>query len=192
MKIVESALPGCFELTPDVSSDDRGSFAKVFQRDDFAAAGLAGNFAECFQSVSRKGAVRGLHFQSPPADHDKLVYCAAGEIFDAVVDLRCDSPAYGRHAAFRLEGRRCNALYIPRGLAHGFQALSDEAVVVYLVTSTHSPRHDEGIRWDSAGIPWPIPHPVVSARDAALVPLADFKSPFLVSAAGARGEDVRG
>ena len=192
MKIVESSLPGCFEIMPDVTRDERGSFAKVFHRGNFAAAGLAGDFAECFQSVSRKGALRGLHFQRPPADHDKLVYCAAGEVFDAVVDLRCDSPAYGRHAAFRLDSKRCNALYIPRGLAHGFQALSDEAVVVYLVTSVHSPAHDDGVRWDSAGIAWPISNPVVSARDAAFAPLKGFKSPFLVSAAGDRGGDVRG
>jgi len=178
VKLVETALRGCFEVKPDVSSDDRGSFAKVFHRGEFAAAGLTGDFAECFQSASRKGALRGFHFQRPPADHDKLVYCAAGEVFDAVVDLRRGSPTYGRHAALRLDSKRCNALYIPRGLAHGFQALSEEAVVVYLVTSVHSPAHDDGIRWDSAGVAWPIPRPIVSPRDAAFAALKDFQSPF--------------
>lgn len=192
MEIIETPLPGCLELRPNVVKDERGMFVKIFQRDQFRAAGMAVDFAECFQSVSRKGALRGLHFQRPPADHDKLVYCASGEIFDAVLDLRGDSPAYGRHAAFWLDALRCNVLYIPRGLAHGFQVVSDEAVIVYLVTSTHSPLHDDGIRWDSAGIPWPIPRPIVSSRDTAFGALSDFKSPFLMSPAPRSNEGGRG
>lgn len=178
-ELVATGLPGCFEIRPRMFDDDRGRFVKVFRRDVFAAAGLATDFAEEFYSVSRRGVIRGLHFQLPPMDHAKLVYCVAGRVQDAVVDLRVGSPTHGGHGVVELSADAGNMLYIPRGLAHGFCALSETAILVYKVTSVYSPEHDAGIRWDSAGIPWAVDVPILSARDYRHPKLADFVSPFI-------------
>jgi dTDP-4-dehydrorhamnose 3,5-epimerase len=122
--------------------------------------------------------VRGLHFQTPPRDHAKTVNVIRGAIHDVVVDLRLGSPAYGRPATFALGAGEPAALHVPRGCAHGFQALSDDTVVAYMVGSEHAPEHDSGIRWDSVAADWPIAEPVVSERDAAFPPLSEFESPF--------------
>lgn len=173
-----TAIPGCFEIQPRVFEDARGRFVKPYQRDAFARHGLQTAFAEEFYSRSRKGVVRGLHFQTPPEDHVKLVYCVQGRVFDAVVDLRVGSPAYGKACTFELDAERGNCLYIPRGLAHGFCALTDDATMVYMVSTAHAPQHDSGILWNSAGIDWPVAEPLLSERDAGFVPLSRFASPF--------------
>lgn len=182
-ELVATAIPGCLEVRPRLLADERGHFVKVFHRDIFAAAGLASHFAEEYYSVSRRGVVRGLHFQRPPMDHAKLVYCVAGRIQDAVVDLRAGSPTLGRHALVELSAEAGNMLYIPSGLAHGFCVLSESATLVYKVTSVYSPEHDAGILWDSVGIPWAEREPILSARDRGHPALADFASPFVYEAA---------
>jgi dTDP-4-dehydrorhamnose 3,5-epimerase len=187
MEFSPTSLPGCFLLRPRLLRDERGVFIKTFQGPLFRERGLECSWEEQYHSVSRKGVLRGLHFQVPPADHAKLVTCLEGEILDAVVDLRVGSPAFGRHELFQLGGGEMAALYIPRGIAHGFLVLSPSALVFYSVGSAYSPPHDSGIRWDSAGIPWPGPAPLVSARDRALPPLAGFSSPFVF--AGASGSE---
>ena len=122
--------------------------------------------------------LRGLHFQTPPHGHAKLVLCLFGAVFDAVVDLRQGSPADGQFFTLELSAAKRNMLYVPKGLAHGFYVPSGEALMLYKTSTVHAPAHDAGIRWDSAGIPWPGSKPLVSARDAAFAPLAEFKSPF--------------
>lgn len=178
MKIAATRLPGCFELQALVRSDERGSFVKTFHAPTFAAAGLRTDFAEEFHSVSRRGVLRGLHFQLPPREHAKLVHCPHGEVFDVAVDLRRGSPTEGEALTLHLSAAQGNALYLPPGLAHGFQALSDEALVAYAVTSVHAPDLDAGIAWDSVGVDWPLPEPLVSERDRAFPALEDFRSPF--------------
>ncbi|MFZ5484202.1 MAG: dTDP-4-dehydrorhamnose 3,5-epimerase [Pseudomonadota bacterium] len=178
---IDTPLPGCVELRPRIHQDDRGRFVKVFQREAFLALGLAVDFAEEYYSVSRKGVIRGLHFQRPPMDHAKLVYCVAGQVQDAVVDLRAGSPTRGCHAWVELSAERGNMLYIPSGLAHGFCVLSESATLVYKVTSPHSPEHDAGIRWDSAGIPWAVDGPILSERDLRHPAFDDFLTPFIYS-----------
>ncbi|HVT83040.1 MAG TPA: dTDP-4-dehydrorhamnose 3,5-epimerase [Phycisphaerae bacterium] len=178
MQRLDTSLPGCFEIRPDVHADARGTFVKTFRRDLFAHWGLQTDFAEQFWSTSRKGVLRGLHFQIPPMHHAKLVTCTAGRILDAVVDLRKNSATFRRHLLLELSAEKANLLYIPPGMAHGFYTLSDSATTLYNVTAQHSPAHDAGIRWDSAGIPWPDPHPLLSPRDAAFPALAGFDSPF--------------
>lgn len=177
MHVEPSAIPGCARLDLFRAEDDRGGFVKLFERSTFAAAGLDPDVAEAFCSTSRRGVVRGLHFQLPPADHAKTVTVLSGRVLDVVVDLRTDSPTYGRHARFDLDEAGAG-VHIPVGCAHGFQALTDEATMVYLVSTEHSPEHDTGVRWDSAGIEWPLPPTVISDRDRALPPLAEFDSPF--------------
>lgn len=177
-ELVATTIPGCHEVRPRILGDARGRFVKVFSQDAFASAGLATEFAEEYYSVSRQGVIRGLHFQVPPMEHAKLVYCVDGRVQDAVVDLRTGSPGEGRCAVVELSAEEGNMLYIPPGLAHGFCVLSASATLVYKVTSLYSPRHDKGILWDSAGIPWAVKNPVLSDRDRAHPRLADFESPF--------------
>ncbi|MBI2363315.1 MAG: dTDP-4-dehydrorhamnose 3,5-epimerase family protein [Elusimicrobia bacterium] len=170
--------PGAFELRAPFARDARGSFAKPFHASAFARLGLPVRFREAFWSASRAGAVRGLHFQTPPHAAGKLVWCVQGEAFDALLDLRAGSPRFGRCESLRLSARRANAVFVPPGVAHGFQALRGGATLCYLATAEYAPRHDHGVRWDSAGIRWPLPVGAVSARDRALPALAGFRSPF--------------
>ncbi len=178
MEAKPTKLPGCFELWPQIREDQRGRFVKTFHRDVFDQHGLETHFAEEYYSVSRKSVLRGLHFQVPPMEHVKMVYCVRGVVFDAVVDLRIGSPTYGQHAAFRLSADNGNIIYIPPGLAHGFYVLDDLAVMLYKVSSVHAPDHDTGILWNSLDIPWPDPSPNISERDQQFPSLADFTSPF--------------
>ena len=176
--VLNSALPGVFELRPIVHSDRRGRFVKTFQRDFFASHGMETEFAEQYHSTSARSVIRGLHFQTPPHDHAKLVTCLDGEVFDVVLDLRRASPTYGAHATFRLNGEDSTQVYVPRGCAHGFCTLSERATMLYNVTTVYAPSHDSGIRWNMAGIVWPVNNPIVSERDAALPVLAGFDSSF--------------
>jgi len=109
----------------------------------------------------------------------KLVYCVRGKVFDAVLDLRKDSPAYGKHAAVELSAEKANMLYLPRGVAHGFYTLTEDAVMMYKVTTVYSPEHDCGILWNSAGIPWPDSSPNISSRDSSFTNFNDFETFFL-------------
>jgi dTDP-4-dehydrorhamnose 3,5-epimerase len=186
--LVESALPGCRLLLPRFRDDRRGRFVKSFHAEFFAAHDMADVFREQYYSVSSRGVLRGLHFQVPPHDHAKLVICLAGEIFDAVVDLRVGSPEYGRHEQYRLTAERGEQLYIPSGMAHGFYVLSEQAVVLYGATSVYAPEHDTGLRWDSVDIEWPDDSPEVSDRDRALPRFAEFESPFRHRPGGLAGE----
>ncbi len=176
--IVETVIPGCRQLLPTVRGDARGRFVKVFHEESFAAAGLATGFAEQYSSRSRRGVLRGLHFQEPPFDHDKLVYCVAGTVLDVAVDLRLGSPTYGQHAMLELSAEAGNIVFVPRGLAHGVLALSEGAIIVNNTTTVYAPEADAGIAWNSAGIEWPETSPILSQRDAALPPLAEYESPF--------------
>jgi len=168
-----TALAGVLLLDNFVSEDRRGMFVKTFHAGAFAELGLAVDFRESYYSVSHRDVIRGMHFQRPPHDHDKLVYVTQGEIIDVVVDLRAGSSTYRQHVALPLVAHR-QAVYIPRGCAHGFLTLSDTATVVYAVTSVYAPAADAGIRWDSIGYEWPVSAPIVSDRDAAFSSLADF------------------
>lgn len=178
MRPEATPIPGCVLLDLDGHEDARGDFLKVFRRDRFAELGLDPTVAELYWSTSRRGVVRGLHFQTPPHDHAKTVNVVRGAVHDVVVDLRTGSPMYGRPVAFTLSAAEPRALHVPAGCAHGFQALVDDTVVAYLVGSEHAPEHDTGVRWDSVGADWPIAAAVVSDRDAAFPTLAEFDSPF--------------
>jgi dTDP-4-dehydrorhamnose 3,5-epimerase len=184
VRIVRTLLPGCHVLDLPCSRDARGEFVKTFHSTAFAALGLEAVVAECFYSISARDVVRGLHFQAPPSDHAKIVYCVSGGALDAVVDLRVGSPTYGGHACVPLAGGGGQAVYVPRGFAHGFRALEAGTIVAYHASTVHAPESDSGVRWDSAGIDWGVASPLVSERDARLVPLSDLESPFLWHPAG--------
>lgn len=181
MRLRETKLDGCFEIYPAIHEDGRGLFVKTFHAPSFSGFGLETHFAEDYYSYSRKGVLRGLHFQVPPADHCKLVYCVCGKVFDAVVDLRVGSATYGEFEIFELNDEKRNLIYIPRGMAHGFYVLSDGAILLYKTTTVYAPEYDSGIRWDSVGIQWPTVSPLLSKRDAAFVTLGEFQSPFILA-----------
>ena len=174
----ESVIQGCFELQPKVLDDNRGKFVKVFHKSEIAALGLETDFVEEYYSVSHKNVVRGLHFQRPPMDHIKMVYCVQGQVMDVVVDLRVGSLTYGQHVVFELSAVKANCIYIPKGTAHGFCALSENTVMVYKVSTVYSPEYDAGILWDSLGIAWPTNEPIMSARDRSFPTFTQFESPF--------------
>ena len=177
-QIQETSLEGCLRILPHVREDRRGLFIKTFHIEAFRTLGLPTSFAEEYFSVSKRGVLRGLHFQTPPMAHEKIVCCAQGEVLDAVVDLRRSSPTYGQHALFSLNSAEGAMLYIPKGMAHGFYTVSETALMIYQVTSVYAPDCDAGICWDSAGIPWNAEHPALSERDQGFPALTDFVSPF--------------
>jgi dTDP-4-dehydrorhamnose 3,5-epimerase len=170
------AIADCKLIRPPLFADERGTFVKSFNAETFRLAGLPTHWAETYHSKSRRGVIRGLHLQRKPAELGKLVWCVAGHIWDVVLDLRGTSPTCGMYAAFELSPEEPMAIYVPPGCAHGFCALDDNSIVVYQTTSTHSPADDVGVRWDSAGINWPIRNPIVSERDNRLPSLSQFVS----------------
>ncbi len=178
-RTLPTCIPGCLEIRPKIHEDKRGRLIKAFQREAFREMGLCANFSEDFYSVSHRGVVRGLHFQTPPVEHIKLVYCLEGKIQDAALDLRHGSPTFGKHALVQLSAEEGNMLYIPSGLGHGFCTLSENAIVVYKTSTSYSPEHDRGILWNSAGIRWAENNPQLSERDRTQPPLANFQSPFI-------------
>ena len=178
IEVEEGRIPGLLTLHPTVHADDRGMFVKSYHEGWFADAGIPTVWSERFYSRSRHRVVRGLHFQSPPAEHEKLVYCAHGAVLDVVVDLRIGSPTYGEFELLNLDDESWNMVFVPKGLAHGFASLSEGTVMAYATSTVHDAARDTGIRWDSVPIPWPFEDPIVSRRDAALPAFAEYVSPF--------------
>jgi dTDP-4-dehydrorhamnose 3,5-epimerase len=181
-KINFNKIPGCFELLPKVQKDLRGKFVKVFHKEFFLQTGIETDFVEEYYSVSRKGVIRGMHFQLPPQAHAKLVYCIKGKVLDVILDLRKGSPAYGNYEVINMDADKANCVYIPKGLAHGFYAICDDTVMIYKVSTIYSPAHDAGILWNSFGMDWPINNPILSPRDQTFPPLSVFQTPFIYGA----------
>ena len=178
MEKVETKIPGCFLIKPNVFSDHRGKFVKVMQESAFERFDIYSHFREEFYTTSSMGVLRGMHFQLPPRGQHKIVYCVQGQALDAVLDLRKGSPTYGMFELFELSEFNSYSLYIPKGLAHGFYAQSEKVTLVYKVTEEYFPHGDAGIHWNSAGIPWPNLNPIVSTRDVNLQNFKEFISPF--------------
>lgn len=177
MKIVPRRLAGTFEVMLAPHSDERGHFMRWYDAQAFAEAGLPSGWVQGNESLSRRGVLRGLHFQRPPHAETKLVRAVAGAVFDAFVDLRRGSPTYGEWDAVELSAERHNAVLVPKGFAHGFCVLSESALVSYLVDSPHAPDAEGGLAWDDPrlGIRWPVAAPIVSARDRRWPPLAQLE-----------------
>ncbi|HEX8303049.1 dTDP-4-dehydrorhamnose 3,5-epimerase [Sphingomonas sp.] len=178
MEFIESMLPGVGILQSRVMADARGAFVKTFHQDMFEGLGLRTDWKEEYFSHSVAGVVRGMHFQLPPHDHAKLVFCLAGEVLDVVLDLRTDSPTFGKCASFELTGDNGQGVYMPPGCAHGFVSRSDLSTLYYKVTSVYAPSADAGIAWDSFGFDWGVDAPLLSERDQRHPRFGDFDSPF--------------
>jgi dTDP-4-dehydrorhamnose 3,5-epimerase len=168
MKITSCALPGLLVIEPNVFGDARGFFLESWNERRYGEAGVAGPFAQDNFSFSRKGTLRGLHFQNP-APQGKLVSVWQGEVFDVAVDVRVGSPTFGRWHGLRLSAENKWQFYVPPGFAHGFLVLSDTALFHYKCTDFYSPGNERTIRWDDPdiGITWPGSAPLLSAKDAA-------------------------
>jgi dTDP-4-dehydrorhamnose 3,5-epimerase len=148
--------------------DSRGFFARTFCTNEFAEQGLVSTFVQCSVSFNRKrGTLRGMHYQLPPATEAKLVRCTAGSLYDVIVDLRPGSPTYLRHIGVELSARNRRALYVPEMFAHGFQSLEDETEVFYQISEFFVPDKSTGLRYDDPklGIKWPLPVAVISEKD---------------------------
>ena len=177
MKFRELEITGLFEIELFHAEDQRGSFTKSFHGPAFKEQGLQEVFRESFYSTNHKGVIRGMHFQNPPHDHDKLVYCTAGRILDVVLDLRKNSGSYGKFVTIEISSENHKAVYIPKGLAHGFCCLT-EATMIYLTSTVHNSKSDNGVRWDSFGMQWPEESPIMSERDQRFQTFHELISPF--------------
>ena len=162
-------IDGVWHVGLDVVRDDRGFFARTFCAQEFEAHGLHASFEQSSLSRNSKaGTIRGMHYQADPFAETKLVRCVQGAIFDVALDLRPASVTLGRWVARRLDAHSGGGLYIPPGIAHGFQALEDNTDVLYQISPAYVPGHGAGVRWDDQafGIQWPQPGPILSPRDA--------------------------
>jgi dTDP-4-dehydrorhamnose 3,5-epimerase/CDP-3, 6-dideoxy-D-glycero-D-glycero-4-hexulose-5-epimerase len=178
MKIIDTGFEGLYLLEGNVFEDLRGLFLKTFNQSVFSDLGLETNYKERYYSKSHKNVIRGMHFQIPPFDHIKIVNVLQGSILDVVVDLRKKSPTYKTYFSIELNDNNGRFLYIPKGFAHGFKALTDNAIVEYNQTTEYSKECDCGIRWDSFGFDWQVSNPVISERDSNFQSLNDYSSPF--------------
>jgi len=171
MDFVSTAIDGCYVVMPSPFEDARGWFARYYCEKAFAAIGHTRHWVQCNHSFTGlQGTVRGLHFQLPPAQEIKLVKCISGAVFDVAVDLRKKSPTYLKWFGFELSARNRAMLYIPEGVAHGFQTLLPDSELIYHHSNFFSPEHEAGIRYNDPilNIEWPLPIAQVSQRDGAL------------------------
>jgi len=176
---LETELAGVWRIGLEPRVDDRGSFARAFCRREFAAHGLAANFVQANVSFNhRRGTLRGMHLQVAPHAEIKLVRCTRGAVFDAVVDLRPDSPTYARWTAAELSAASGQMLLVPAGFGHGYLTLADDTEVFYQVSEEYHSESEAGVRWDdpTIAIRWPFAPTVVSQRDRSLPDLAMFRS----------------
>ncbi|MEJ8757780.1 dTDP-4-dehydrorhamnose 3,5-epimerase [Pontibacter sp. H259] len=173
-------IEGLVEFKPRVFRDDRGYFLETFSMKWFEPLGIEPNFVQDNQSVSKKGVLRGLHFQKPPYAQGKLVRVSSGRALDVAVDLRKDSLTYGKHVTCMLDAEQQNVFYVPEGFAHGFVALEDNTTFLYKCTDYYQPSAEGGLLWNDPelNIYWGIENPLVSPKDEVLPLLRNFESPF--------------
>lgn len=168
MRFSATPIAGAFLIELELIEDERGFFARTFCREEFIAHGLNPELVQCNISFNkRRGTLRGLHFQSKPHEEAKLVRCTQGNIYDVILDLRSESPSYLSWFGTELSSTQKNALYIPEGIAHGFQTLTEETEVFYQMSESYHPESARGLRWNDPAfkIRWPLTDPVMSERD---------------------------
>jgi dTDP-4-dehydrorhamnose 3,5-epimerase len=170
MKFIETKIKGAFVIEPQRLEDERGFFARVWCQDEFKAQGLSQKLAQCSISFNKKkGTLRGMHYQAAPHAENKVVRCTLGALYDVILDLRPGSATFKQWFSAELTAENRKMLYIPEGLAHGFQTLSDHTEVFYQISESHHPESARGIRWDDPvfKIQWPLPVAEISPKDSA-------------------------
>jgi dTDP-4-dehydrorhamnose 3,5-epimerase len=167
----ETALQGAYILELEAAEDERGSFARTFCEREFEAYGLNTRFVQCSLSVNtRRGTLRGMHYQAEPHAETKLVHCVRGSLYDVIIDLRPQSATYCRWVGVELSALNNRLLYVPAGFAHGFQTLEDDTAVYYQISAFYALQSARGVRWDDPAfaIKWPLPDPLISDKDSLL------------------------
>ncbi|MGH8084252.1 MAG: dTDP-4-dehydrorhamnose 3,5-epimerase [Lysobacter sp.] len=175
MKVVETDLPGCLVIEPEVYGDERGFFLETWNRERYARHGIGPDFVQSNLSRSARGVLRGLHYQWPKPQ-GKLVSVHEGEVYDVAVDIRRGSPTFGRWTAVMLSAENRRQFWIPEGFAHGFVALSEFAQYSYMCTAAYDAGADANVAWNDAtiGIDWPVAAPSLSGKDGAAPLLKDI------------------
>lgn len=176
MIFTETDIPGAWVVELERRADERGSFARTFDADEFEARGLDPRIVQASVSVNRRaGTLRGLHYQEPPEGEAKLIRCTRGAIFDVIVDLRPASPSHLRWLSVELSADGDRMLYVPEAVAHGFQTLADDTEVHYQMNRAYAPSYARGVRWDdpNLGIDWPEAERTISERDRTLPGIAE-------------------
>ncbi|MCP9290074.1 dTDP-4-dehydrorhamnose 3,5-epimerase [Gracilimonas sediminicola] len=176
MKISETRIPAVKIIEPQVFEDDRGYFFEAYRKSELKKAGIDVDFVQDNVSKSYKNTVRGLHYQIQNPQ-DKLVQCLKGSILDVAVDLRQDSPSFGNYVAFKLSDVSKRMLFIPKGFAHGFSVLSDEAIVAYKCSDYYNAEGERGVRWDDPliRVHWDVSRPILSEKDRTLPLFSSLK-----------------
>jgi len=174
MNVTQTRLPGVLLIEPAVYRDDRGYLTEVWNQRRYDNAGLSASFVQDNLSSSRRGVLRGLHYQWPAAQ-GKLVSVLHGEVFDVAVDIRTGSPTFGQWVGATLSSENKHQIYIPEGFAHGFVVLSETALVLYKCTEIYTPSDEASIAWNDPAldISWPITEPILAAKDASAPRLSD-------------------
>jgi dTDP-4-dehydrorhamnose 3,5-epimerase len=178
MKFQPTSLAGLWMIQLELREDERGFLARTFCEKEFAQQGLNIRWPQCNLTLTKKrGAIRGMHFQAEPKPEIKLVRCAGGKVFDVLVDVRRESPTFGKWEGFELSAENHRQLYVPGGFAHGFQCLTDNCVMFYQMSEFYIPELARGLRWNdpSVAIRWPVPDPSMSDRDRNLPKLAELE-----------------
>ncbi len=180
MELINTGIKGLWVIKPKVFADDRGYFFESYNKDIYAANGLNMDFVQDNQSLSHKGVLRGLHFQNPPFAQGKLVRVITGAVYDVAVDIRKDSPTYGKYFGAELTEENKMMMYIPEGFAHGFLTLRDNTVFSYKCTNFYNKSSEDCIKWDDAliGIKWNMENPLLSEKDLQGKNFKNFKSMF--------------
>lgn len=185
MEVTPTRIPEVLVVEPRVFPDERGYFLETWNRQRYADAGIDTDFVQDNLSFSRRGVLRGLHYQNPGAQ-GKLVSVAQGEVFDVAVDLRTDSPTFGEWVGVTLSHENQRRLWVPAGFAHGFVVTSETAVFAYKCTHYYAPQHERSLLWNDPeiGIEWPVENPVVNAKDAEAPTLRETDPEVLFSRGG--------
>jgi dTDP-4-dehydrorhamnose 3,5-epimerase len=179
VKLAETALAGVYRIVPDRHADARGFFGRVYCERALREWGLHSHYVQHSVSFNKeRGTLRGLHFQRPPHAEIKLIQCLHGRIFDVVVDVRRESPDFGRWTGLELSAESGEILYVPERFAHGFVTLTDEATLHYCISVEYEPTAATGLRWDDpdVGIAWPLLPRIISERDLSLMNLKQLRS----------------
>ncbi|HCP08732.1 MAG TPA: dTDP-4-dehydrorhamnose 3,5-epimerase [Candidatus Moranbacteria bacterium] len=181
MEFQETSLKGAYLIIPQVFQDERGFFLENYSKKKFQEAGIEADFVQDNHSLSvMKGVLRGLHFQNPEDVQAKLVRVTKGAVYDVIVDLRKDSPTFGKWEGFELSAKNFDMLFVPRGFAHGFVTLEDYTEFEYKCDNFYNPKNESGIIWNDPDldINWPIENPILSEKDKKQQFFRDFNSPF--------------
>lgn len=180
MQLISTPLEGLFIIQPRVFEDARGYFFESYNKDVFSKHGIVTEFVQDNESLSQKGVLRGLHFQNPPHAQAKLVRVIRGAVMDVAVDIRSNSPTYGKHFALELSAANKTMLFIPEGFAHGFAVLEDDTIFSYKCSRTYNKDSEDGILWSDPDlkINWGIADPTLSDKDKTAKRFRNFKSLF--------------